>query len=139
MREDLPLTSILIVCLLVFFVGFVGCASHQAVGNLTRQKNADEILTILSRKYPNRVTVADATTFMTEEGFECTFEKSESFNERLVKPDGSLTKAQHSDIDFFRCVRRRQSGMVSSVFEVALVVEDGKVVRAIESTTHTGP
>jgi hypothetical protein len=126
-------------CLGACVIAFTGCAFSQQSGKLTRQKNADQILSIVQQKYPQGATVADANSFMTDEGFECTYKESESFREEKVNVDGSMSRDDHDNFDYLLCVRRTQSGAVTTVFAVALVIEDGKVARAFESTQHTGP
>lgn len=135
----MPFQTVRLVCLGAIVIAFIGCSFSQQTGKLTRQKNSDQILSIVQQKYPQGATVAEANSFMTDEGFECTYKESETFRDEKVNVDGSVTRADHDNIDYLLCVRRTQSGMVTTVFTVALVIEDGKVARAFESTHHIGP
>ena len=66
-------------------------------------------------------------------------EESSNFTENVNNRDGSVTTTEHSEIDFIRCTRKTQNGFVETVFSVALVIENERVVRAFGDRIFVGP
>ena len=116
-----------------------GCASTQNRGTVTKAANASEVYQLLSSRHPDGISVQDAIAFMSAEGFHCSREESSNFTEKVVNRDGSVTSTEHAAIDFIRCNRQTQDGFVETVFSVALVIENQRVVQAFGDRSFVGP
>ena len=123
---------ILVLLLIGFWIS--GCAS---TGPTLRPQI---VFDSLSEAHPSGIPVDAALSEMQNAGFECEFIRNGTFKHEADEPD-SITKklTTYDNIDFLRCRRNTQEGLVSYFDNVALVIENGKVIKILANWGATGP
>ena len=117
----------------------VGCSSSPT-SRATTKRSVIEIIESLQLTYPNGVSPEAAQRQMEENGFECTWTTNGTFVHQIRHDDGATTNRTVENIDFIRCKRQTQQGMWVTYFDdVALVVQNGRVVDALSNWSAVGP
>ena len=76
---------------------------------------------------------------MEREGFSCKLYMNDVLRYEEVETDGSVTKHVLHGVDFLQCNRSEQDGLVTVIYSIALLIENGRVERLISWDSFVGP
>jgi len=126
--------------LFIFTLTFIanGCAVSR-VSPTAHNLGPDTIVEQLAKQNPDGIPVSIATTRMESEGFTVEHIASGEFTHEIRDETPTLERRKYENIEFLKCRRKSQSGLVSYVDTAALIIEDGMVVDVLSNWSAVGP
>ena len=122
------------------FAFLSGCSGRNTNSRVTGNMSyPPELLRVIEQHIPIGTTRTEARTFMEQEGFSCKYETNSTFRYKEVEHDGSTNKIVLADIDFLRCGRSRQDGLVETSVSVAIIIEEDRVAKFVGNRSFLGP
>ena len=134
--DDSNISSFVFIFTLAFMAN--GCALSR-ISSTAHRLGPDTIIEQLAQENPEGIPVSIATTRMESEGFSVEHIANGEFTHEIRNETPTLDRRKYEDIEFLKCRRKSQSGLVSYVDTAALIIEDGMVVDVLANWSAVGP